>query len=94
MTAHWTERALEPLRYATFVEETYQEHDEAELRNELKGEKVWRTGGVGVWALSAEPKSEETKQAIWRQWSSAHGKEDWLEAARARTRFYNERGSH
>jgi len=60
-----------------------------ELEMEVRGKKIWRVGGVGMWAYSMDPVEERVKSGLWKKLSQAHGREDWLAAARARTAFYS-----
>lgn len=80
-------KAIESMRFIAQREETVKERDEKELRAELKGKRVWRVGGVGLWACSQDAELEETKKRVWKE---GNGKEDWLIAARARTKLYTE----
>lgn len=78
-------KAVESMRYLVQREEELKEKDERELRAELKGTRVWRIGGIGLWAYSQDAEFEGKKQRIWNE---QKGKEEWLDAARARTRMY------
>lgn len=80
-------KAAQSLRFIARREETSKEKDEKELRAELKGKRVWRVGGVGVCAYSQDPELEETKKRIWKE---GNGEEDWLIAAKSRTKMYAE----
>ena len=82
------ERAEEQLRYHLMKEEGGKSGNVEELEMEVKGKKVWRVGGVGMWAYSMDPEEEKVKSGLWRKLSKSHGKEDWLASARARTAFY------
>lgn len=80
-------KAAESMRFIVRREETTKERDENELRAELRGKRVWRVGGIGLWAYSQDPDLEEMKKSVWR---AGNGEEDWLSAARSRTKFYTE----
>jgi hypothetical protein len=80
-------KAADSMRYIVQREETTKERDEKELRQELKGKRVWRVGGIGIWAYSQDSALEEKKRQIWRE---ENGKGDWLSSARARTKLYTE----
>jgi hypothetical protein len=82
------ERAEEQLRYHLMKEEGAKSGNVEELEMEVKGKKVWRVGGVGMWAYSMDPEEEKVKSGVWRKLSKSHGREDWLASARARTAFY------
>jgi hypothetical protein len=76
------------VRFVTIQAEAHKAKDDEELRHELKGKRVWRTGGLGVWTFSENVKDEERKRKLVKEWNEKHGKDDWLKAARARTDFY------
>lgn len=59
------------------------------LRDELSGSRVWRVGGVGVFAYAEDIEAERVRQAAWRDWTDCNGWDEWLHAARARTEAYN-----
>lgn len=82
------ERAEEQLRYHLMKEEGGKSGNVGELEMEVKGKKVWRVGGVGMWAYSMDPEEEKVKSGLWRKLSKSHGREDWLASARARTALY------
>jgi hypothetical protein len=82
------ERAEEQLRYHLMKEEGAKSGNVEELEMEVKGKKVWRVGGVGMWACSMDPEEEKAKSGLWRKLSKSHGRDDWLASARARTAFY------
>ncbi|WVQ85906.1 hypothetical protein IAT38_008074 [Cryptococcus sp. DSM 104549] len=82
------DKASEAFRYITMREEAHKARDKDELKHELGGERVWRVGGVGVWAYSEDQRDEEAKKDAWRKWSGKHGKDDWVKLARERTEFY------
>lgn len=77
------------MRYHIIQEETQKSRNKEELQAEITGKRVWRVGGVGLWAYSSDPEEEKAKTELWRNLSKAHGREDWLTAARARTKLYN-----
>jgi hypothetical protein len=85
----FTARAGESMRYHIMQEETQKSRNTEELQAEITGKRVWRVGGVGLWAYSSDPEEEKAKTELWRNLSKAHGREDWLAAARARTKLYN-----
>lgn len=84
----FNERAEESLRYHLLQEEREKSGNVEELEMEVKGNRVWRVGGVGMWAYSMDPAEERIKSGLWKKLSQIHGREDWLAAARARTAFY------
>ncbi|KAK4688596.1 hypothetical protein P7C73_g1516, partial [Tremellales sp. Uapishka_1] len=78
------------MRYATMLEESRKADDEHELKHELKGKRVCRVGGIGIWCLSGgDQEAEERKKKVWREFGGRHGRAEWVEAAKARTEFYN-----
>ncbi|KAL7422915.1 hypothetical protein Q5752_002212 [Cryptotrichosporon argae] len=83
-------QATDALRAVTLREEGLRATSKDELKDELKGKRVWRVGGLGVWAWSEDDKAENDKQGVWRKWGDKHGKAEWLSAARARTAFYKD----
>jgi hypothetical protein len=85
----FTERAEESLRYHIMKEDGEKSVNVEELEMEVRGKKIWRVGGVGMWAYSMDPAEERVKSGLWKKLSQAHGREDWLAAARARTAFYS-----
>jgi hypothetical protein len=85
---YFSERAEESLRYHIMKEDGEKSGNVEELEMEVRGKKVWRVGGVGMWAYSMDPEEERVKSRLWRKLSQSYGKEDWLAAARARTAFY------
>ncbi|OCF43636.1 hypothetical protein I317_02528 [Kwoniella heveanensis CBS 569] len=87
-TAFFANMANESIRYITLREEAHKAKDKDELKDELKGKRVWRVGGLGVWAYSDDKEQEETKKRLWRDWGEKHGQKDWLEVARERKQFY------
>lgn len=89
----FSSKASESLRYLTLREEEHKAVQEDELMEELKGKRVWRIGGMGMWAYGMDREAEERKKGLWRQWSASNGQEAWLHSARERTMFYN-RDSH
>jgi hypothetical protein len=70
-------------------DETEKSRNLEELQAEITGKRVWRVGGVGLWAYSTDPEEEQAKTTLWRNLNKAHGREVWLAAARARTALYN-----
>ncbi|WWD20665.1 hypothetical protein CI109_105141 [Kwoniella shandongensis] len=87
-SAFLTTKAKESLRYITIREETHRAQNKDEIKDELKGKRVWRVGGIGMWAYSLDANEEEMKKKVWRDWGEKHGKDDWLKASRERTEFY------
>ena len=88
-----SDKAADSLRYVTIQKESYDaRHDDSAFKDELKGKKVWKVGGVGMWAFEHADKHEERKKEVWRDWTEKHGKDEWLKAARARTDYYNRGG--
>lgn len=82
----FSNKADESLRFLTARQEVGKAMEEKELEDELRGKRVWRVGGLGMWSYGEEDKKAE----IWREWNGrGKGREDWLEAARKRTEFYN-----
>ena len=87
----FTARASESRRTLLLKEEGGKSGNPEEMEQELLGKRIWRVGGVGVWAYSLYPEQEAQKRAFWKKWSStSRGKEDWMNAARVRTAFYND----
>lgn len=86
-------KASESLRYLTLRQEEHKAKDTGELKDELKGKRVWRVGGVGMWSYSLDEREEEGKRELWRDWGARHGKNEWINAAKERTEFY-EKGEH
>jgi hypothetical protein len=84
----FNERAEDSLRYHIMQEEGQKSSNVEELEMEIQGKKVWKVGGVGMWAHSLNPDEERTKSGLWAKASQLHRREDWLAAARARTAFY------
>lgn len=83
-------RAGESMRLHLMKEEGEKSRNKEELEQELLGKRVWRVGGIGIWAYSPNEADERGKREVWRAWGKSHGKEEWLAAARARTNHYNE----
>ncbi|EIW69915.1 hypothetical protein TREMEDRAFT_68366 [Tremella mesenterica DSM 1558] len=81
-------RASESLRYLILREEEHQAEEEEGLKNELEGRKVWRVGGIGVWAYSIIERVELRKRNLFRLSGETGGKDEWYKAALARTEFY------
>jgi hypothetical protein len=86
-------KASESLRYLTLRQEEHKATNKDELKDELKGKRVWRVGGVGMWSYSLDEGEEGGKRELWRDWGGRHGKDEWINAAKERTEFY-ERGEH
>lgn len=70
-------------------EEEHKARDKDELKDELKGKRVWRIGGIGVWSYSLEEEVERNKMEVWKSWGEKHGRGEWVEGAKERTRVYN-----
>ncbi|WWD08345.1 hypothetical protein V865_006457 [Kwoniella europaea PYCC6329] len=87
-TEFFSEKANESLRYLTIKKEAGDSKEKDELKDELKAKRVWRTGGIGVWAYSEDQKEEELKKKLWKEWSEKHDSSDWLKVARERKEFY------
>jgi hypothetical protein len=87
----FTARAEDSLRYHIMKDEGEKSGNVEELEMEISGKKVWKVGGTGMWAYSLDPTEEGRKSGLWRKLSKAHGREDWLAAARARTAYYESR---
>lgn len=83
-----SEKVTESLRYITAQKEAHSAKDHDELKDELKGKRHWRVGGVGIWAYNGEGADENRKRDTWTKWGEKHGKDEWIKAARARTEFY------
>ncbi|KAK8850484.1 hypothetical protein IAR55_004402 [Kwoniella newhampshirensis] len=88
-TAFFGAKANESLRYIKLREESHRAKDKDEIKDELKGKRMWRVGGVGMWAYSLDAKEEEMKKKVWRDWGNKHGKDDWLKVSREKTEFYS-----
>ena len=58
---------------------------------ELRGDRVWKTAGIGLWTYCLDANDEQTKNRVWSQWADRPSKDAWIKAAGARTRFYNDR---
>ncbi|WWC92242.1 uncharacterized protein L201_007196 [Kwoniella dendrophila CBS 6074] len=87
-TSFFSDKANESLRYITLRKETNDAKDKDELKHELKGKRIWRTGGIGVWSYSEDQKQEESKKKLWKDWSKDHNSKDWIKIARERKEFY------
>lgn len=86
----FTARAGESMRLHLMKDEAEKSRNKEELEQELLGKRIWRVGGIGVWAYSLDSQEEKSKREYWKQRSRTYGKEDWLVAARGRTAFYND----
>ncbi|ODN82970.1 hypothetical protein, variant [Cryptococcus amylolentus CBS 6039] len=64
-----------------------------ELKKEVGGSSLFRVGGVGIWSYSTDQKEERVKEKVWKEWSEKHSRDDWLQVARERTRFYIDNGA-
>jgi hypothetical protein len=86
----FSSKADESLRFLMAKQEGVKAQDEGEWKDELKGKRVWRVGGLGMWAYDQDEKVESAKGAVWRRWGEkGNGHREWLETARERTTFYN-----
>lgn len=86
----FSSKADESLRFLTAKQEGAKAQDQGEWKDELKGKRVWRVGGLGMWAYDQDEKVESAKGAVWRRWGEkGNGQREWLETARERTNFYN-----
>ncbi|WWC72541.1 uncharacterized protein I206_106503 [Kwoniella pini CBS 10737] len=88
-TSFFTEKANESLRYMTIRKEASDAKEKDELKHELKGKRVWRTGGIGIWSYSEDQKEEELKKKLWSDWSNDHNASDWIKIAKERREFYD-----
>lgn len=84
-----SDKAVESLRAVTIQTETHAARDSSDLKEELKGKKFWKVGGVGMWAFERDDHVEEEKKRIWRERGEKYGKDEWLKTARSRTDWYN-----
>lgn len=85
----FSSKADESMRFLTAKQEAGKARSEDEWKDELKGKRVWRVGGLGIWAHDPEQKAEDAKAAVWRHWGEkGYGREEWLETAKERTSFY------
>ncbi|TXT11986.1 uncharacterized protein COLE_02396 [Cutaneotrichosporon oleaginosum] len=80
--------SAERARSSALLEDTDASRNVTYLHEELSGTRVWRVGGVGVFAYAEDVRAERVRQAAWREWSATNGREEWLQAARARTTTY------
>nr|XP_019051126.1 hypothetical protein I302_01575 [Kwoniella bestiolae CBS 10118]OCF30056.1 hypothetical protein I302_01575 [Kwoniella bestiolae CBS 10118] len=87
-TQFFSEKANESLRYITIKKEGKDSREKDELKNELKAKRVWRTGGIGIWAYSEDQKEEELKKKLWKEWSGKHDSHEWVKVAKERKEFY------
>lgn len=81
-------KAAESLRYLMIQRESSAERDGEQLKQELKGKKVWKIGAVGVYAYSLDPSVEKVKERIWRDHWKSTSRKEWISVARARTDYY------
>ncbi|BEI79589.1 hypothetical protein CcaverHIS002_0101180 [Cutaneotrichosporon cavernicola] len=80
--------STERIRSRALLEDTDASRKAAYLQEELSGARVWRVGGVGVFAYAEDVRAERVRQAAWREWSATNGSDEWLHAARLRTAKY------
>jgi hypothetical protein len=80
--------SAERARSNALLEDSDASRKPAYLHEELSGTRVWRVGGVGVFAYAEDVRAERVRQAAWRDWSATNGLDEWLHAARARTATY------
>jgi len=88
----YRDKASSSLRFLIIEKETRQARHSEALYAELKGDRIWKISGVGVLSYDLDSAEERTKMSIWKEWSSQSSQYHWLEAARARTAFYNTSG--
>ncbi len=86
-------KAGDSLRYLTMQEESRKARDKSELEDEVKGKRIWRVGGIGIWTYSLDAAEEAVKREVWSKWARKHDRDKWLEVSRKRTEFYNRGGS-
>lgn len=86
--AYFAAKADEGIRYLAVKHERSKASMSDELRAELRGARVWRLGGMGMWAYSDETLKEVEKEEIWRTEGQEYGREGWLQSARKRTEYY------
>jgi hypothetical protein len=82
-------KANESVRYLTIKGEQHKAKQKDELKDELKGRRIWRVGGIGMWAYSLDTEVEWRKRELWADWGGRHGKDEWVKSAKNRTEFYN-----
>ena len=97
--ANWTmidekERAdsdsLAAMRAEVAKEEMEQVKYRENIASELTGDRVWRSGGIGLWAYSLDATQEDIKKEVWSTWEGRPSKDAWINIARARTKAYND----
>ncbi|WVO20476.1 uncharacterized protein IAS62_001773 [Cryptococcus decagattii] len=87
-----SDKAGDAFRGAIINEEENESKHEDNLKDEVRGKRFWRVGGVGIWAYGLDRKEESTREKLWREWSDKHDEDDWINISRKRTKFYNESG--
>lgn len=75
-------------RANALLEDSDAARNTSNLLDELSGERVWRVGGIGVFAYAEDVRDERIRQAAWREWMENNGESEWLQATRARTAAY------
>lgn len=85
-------KAGDVFRSAVISEEENESKHEDNLKDEVRGKRFWRVGGVGIWAYGLDAKEENIRERLWREWSDKHDGDDWIQISRKRTKFYNESG--
>lgn len=83
-------KAGDVFRSAVISEEENESKHEDNLKDEVRGKRFWRVGGVGIWAYGLDAKEENIRERLWREWSDKHDGDDWIQISRKRTKFYNE----
>lgn len=85
-----SDKAGDAFRGAIINEEENESKHEDNLKDEVRGKRFWRVGGIGIWAYGLDRKEESTRERLWREWSDKHDENDWIDISRKRTKFYNE----
>lgn len=85
-----SDKAGDPFRTAVISEEENESKHEDSLKDEVRGKRFWRVGGLGIWAYGLDTKEESIRERLWREWSDKHNGDDWIKISRKRTKFYNE----
>ena len=87
--SYFAAKADEGVRYLALKHEKLKAAQTEELRAEIRGQRVWRLGGMGMWAYSESTLQEIEKEELWRTEGQECGREGWLESARKRTEYYS-----
>lgn len=91
----FSSKADESMRFLITQQESGKAKSEDEWKDELKGKRIWRVGGLGMWAYDQDDQVEAAKESMWRKWGDkGKGEKEWLEAARERTAFYTRKSKH